>query len=49
MKTASKRGAMPAKGSKGKHGGNRDGDRTRRARQTKRPSQAAGKDPGRGR
>jgi hypothetical protein len=49
MKTASKRRAVPGKASKGKHGGNRSGDRTRRARQTKRPSQAAGKNPGRGR
>ena len=37
------------KASKGKHGGNRGGDRTERAKQPKQSSQAAGKDPHRSR
>jgi hypothetical protein len=40
--------APPSPKSRGKHGGNRGGDRTRAADKPKRSSQAAGKEPHRG-
>jgi hypothetical protein len=47
MKASRKQKSDPAKSSVGKHGGNRAGGRNRRAKQPKRSSQAAGKDPAR--
>jgi hypothetical protein len=40
--------APPSPKSRGKHGGNRGGDRTREAEKPKRSSQAPGKEPRRG-
>jgi hypothetical protein len=47
MKAGRKQSSDPGKSSVGKHGGNRGGARNRRSKQTKRSSQAAGKDPAR--
>jgi hypothetical protein len=46
-KTPERSTPLKNKKSRGTHGGNRGGDRTRSAKQVKKSSQAAGKDPAR--